>query len=278
MSDRISRRDFLKLAGVVSAGVMVGSYPVMIERYLIGVNTYHIPLRRLPPAFQGFTIVHLTDIHYGSLVPLKLVEYLVERANRLPKDVTVCTGDYVHKNDLPDPVDEVWPVLAGLRAPQGVYSVLGNHDHWADARRSMYWLRQSGQNLRQRAVSFERQGQRIWLGGVGDFWEDTPDIDAAFAGVPADECKLVLAHNPDTADLPRQTEIDLMISGHTHGGQVRLPFIGPLTLPVKNKRYSSGVIETPRQKLFISRGIGWAGLPVRFNCPPEIAVIVLEQG
>lgn len=278
MSDRLSRRDFLKLAGVVSVGAALGSYPVMIERYMIGVNTYHIPLRRLPPAFAGFTIVHLTDIHYGSLVPLKLVEYLVAQVNQMRKDITVCTGDYVHKNDLPDPVDEVWPALSELHAPHGVYSVLGNHDHWADTRRSMYWLRRSGQNLRQRAVSFERDGQRIWLGGVGDLWEDDPSVDAAFAGVPADECKLVLAHNPDTADQPRQTEIDLMISGHTHGGQVRLPFIGAPVLPVKNKLYSSGVIETPRQKLFISRGIGWAGYPVRFNCPPEIAVIVLEQG
>ncbi len=273
----LSRRDFLKLTGVVSAGALAASYPVMIERYLIGVNTYRIQLARLPEAFHGFTIVHLTDIHYGSLVPLELVAYIVRRTNSLPGDITVCTGDYVHKNDLPDPVDEVWPVLSQLEAPAGVYSVLGNHDHWASTRRSLYWLRRSGQNLRQRAVPIERGGQRIWLGGVGDLWEDAPSIDGAFQGLPPDECKLVLAHNPDTADLPRQTRIDLMISGHTHGGQVRLPFYGPLVLPVKNKRYSSGIIDTPDMKLFISRGIGWAGYPVRFNCPPEIAVLVLEK-
>jgi len=273
----LSRREFLKLSGVVSAGALAASYPVMIERYLIGVNTYRIPIARLPDAFHGFTIIHLTDIHYGSLVPLELVAYVVRRANNLRHDITVCTGDYVHKNDLPDPVNEVWPVLSRLEAPSGVYSVLGNHDHWASTRRSVYWLKQSKQNLRQQAVPIQRGGQRIWLGGVGDLWEDAPSIDDAFHGLPPGECKIVLAHNPDTADLPHQTRIDLMISGHTHGGQVRLPFLGPPVLPVKNKRYSSGIIDTQSMKLFISRGIGWAGYPVRFNCPPEIAMLVLEK-
>ena len=112
--------------------------------------------------------------------------------------------------------------------------------------------------------------------GVGDLWEDDIDIDEVLREVPKDECRIVLAHNPDSADSPYEGEVDLMISGHTHGGQVNVPFLGPPVLPVKNKSYSSGLVRTTKgQSLFISRGIGWAIYPVRFNCFPEIPILEL---
>lgn len=272
---RLTRRDFLKVTGVFAAGGLAISYPVMIERYLIGINHYTIPVRRLPPAFDGFTVVHLTDLHLDKLTPLPIIEYVIKQANHLKKDIIVLTGDYVHGMDVIDSVNQVWPVLMRAQAPQGVYAVLGNHDHWADTQRSNYWLRKSGFNLSHKAIPLERGGQRIWLGGTGDYWEDRQTIDEIFNGMPEDECKIVLAHNPDSADVPFQTRIDLMISGHTHGGQVRLPFVGALRLPVKNKIYSSGLVYNDRFPVFISRGIGYAIYPVRFNCPPEVAVMRL---
>ena len=254
----------------------MASYPVFIERYLIMVNRYRIPVPNLPQAYAGFRIVHLTDLHYGALVPLAVIRYVVSKANQIPRDAIVCTGDYVHERQATGQIDVVWPQLAQLVAPAGVYSVLGNHDHWADTGRSQHWLEESGQDLRHRAVSIVRDGQRIWLVGAGDLWEDHVSVDELCAGVPEDECRILLAHNPDTADTDYTTRVDLILSGHTHGGQVVLPFVGPPVLPVRNRAYSSGLVRSPRgTPVFISRGIGWAVYPVRFNCLPEIAILEL---
>jgi len=141
----------------------------------------------------------------------------------------------------------------------------------------MHWLVKTGQNIRHKSKFIERNGKKLWIGGAGDLWEDEIGIDTAFENVPQADCKIVLAHNPDTADEKFDSRINLMLCGHTHGGQVNIPFIGPPVLPVKNRRYSDGLIQTPKTPLFISKGIGWAVLPIRFNCYPEIAVLTLKK-
>ena len=257
------------------AGATLG-YSVLVERCAIQTNTYRISVPNLPSAFAGFRIVHLTDIHHGVLTPLSLVQSVVRRANRIRRDITVCTGDFVHARNTAAEIDAVWPVINTLDAPAGVYSVLGNHDHWADARRSRECLQRSGQDVSHRVAVIERNGSRIWLVGAGDLWEDHRNLDRELKDVPQSECRIVLAHNPDTADTAFTSRVDLMISGHTHGGQVCLPWAGPLVLPVQNKNYSSGLKQSLRgSSVFISRGIGWAVYPVRFNCYPEIAVLEL---
>jgi len=272
----ISRRRFLRLAGYTGIFGLVASYPVFIERYLVVTNTYRIPVPNLPQAFAGFRLVQLADLHYGFLVPQRLIRDVIARANRITRDVIVCTGDYVHKNRSIEQIDTVWPLMAELNAPSGVFSVLGNHDHWADTSRSQYWLSQTGQDLRHKVVQIERNGSRLWLVGAGDLWEDHRNLDDLMRKIPDSDCRLVLAHNPDTADTDFSSRVDLMISGHTHGGQVDIPFIGTPILPVRNKNYSSGLKTSLRgTKVFISKGIGWAVLPVRFNCLPEIAVLEL---
>ncbi len=272
---RITRKEFLKLAGAAGIGALAASYPFLIERYWIQTNLYRIRLPNLPRAFHGLRIVHLSDLHFGPLVPRLVMEYVVWQTNRLRRDLVVLTGDYVHTRNTTREIDGVWPMLSRLQAPLGVYAVLGNHDHWADLDRSLYWLERSGQGLRHRAVALERQGQRLWLGGAGDLWEDDLGIDQAFSVAPDQECKILLSHNPDSADEPYQARVDLILSGHTHGGQVKLPFLGALKLPVSNRGYVDGLLQARRSQLFISRGIGWAIVPVRFNCPPEIAVLEL---
>lgn len=272
----MTRRQFMRMGGVLGAAGLLASYPVCIERYLIFTNYYRIPVPNLPPAFSGIRIVHLTDLHYGLLVPLAVIRHVVQRANRLPRDLVVCTGDYVHERGATRQIDEVWPLLSHLTAPLGVYSVLGNHDHWADTGRSRQWLRETKQDLRHKVRAIEKDRQRLWLAGAGDLWEDHRNLDEILAGVPAADCRIVLAHNPDTADSAFSVRVDLMICGHTHGGQVNIPFVGPPVLPVRNKDYSSGLKISPRGLgVFISKGIGWAIYPVRFNCPPEIAVLEL---
>ncbi len=271
----MNRRTFLKFALYGGAVGLIGSYPVFIERNIVHVNRYKIPIANLPPAFHGFTIAHLTDLHLGFLVSESFIEELVHRTNGLRTDVIVCTGDYVHARNTIEEIEKVWPILSRLAAKDGVYSVLGNHDHWADSERSIYWLDRTGQNIRHGCKPIYRGGYRIFIGGAGDYWEDDLAIDKTFSCSDENECRVLLAHNPDSVDTNFSTPLSLVLSGHTHGGQVVVPFLGPPVLPVNNKDYSSGLITTPKTQLFISRGIGWAIYPVRFNCYPEIAVLEL---
>ena len=271
----LKRRRFLKFALSGSALLLVGAYPTFIERSLVSVNRYQIPVSGLPPSFHGYTIAHLTDLHLGFLVSENFVENVVNKTNQLKPDLIVCTGDYVHDRNTTKTIDRVWPMLSQLQAKDGVYSVLGNHDHWADTNRSQYWLERTGQNLRHTSKALYRGKERIVLGGAGDYWEDELGIDTAFASSDEHDYRILLAHNPDSADSTFQTPLSLVISGHTHGGQVVVPFYGPPVLPVQNKKYTSGLVQTEKTAVFISRGLGWALYPVRFNCPPEIALLEL---
>jgi predicted MPP superfamily phosphohydrolase len=274
----MNRRQFLKKAlwgGAATA--LVGTYPLFIERYIITVNYYTIPVPNLPYEFDGMRVIHLTDLHYGPLMPLGILDKVIHKTNELEKDIILCTGDYVRGAAAVRKIDGIWSVMAKLRAPEGVYTVLGNHDHWASTEQSVHCLNTSGHiNLRHKAVPLSRDGKTLWLGGAGDLWEDHVNLDQVLKDVPDDACRIVLAHNPDTADTDYTTRVDLMISGHTHGGQIRIPFIGPPWLPVKNKAYSSGFIRSQKTNVFISRGIGWAAFPMRFNCLPEIAILILS--
>jgi predicted MPP superfamily phosphohydrolase len=276
----MNRRQFLKKTLWGATGIaLVGSYPLSIERYIITVNHYAIPVPHLPREFEGLCIIHLTDLHYGPLMPLGILDKVIHKTNELTKDIVVCTGDYVRGDKAAERIDGIWSLLARLRAPEGVYTVLGNHDHWASTGQSLRWLNQSGhRNLRHRAVPLSRNGKTLWIGGAGDLWEDHKSLDQILQDVPHDACRIVLAHNPDTADTDYTSRVDLMISGHTHGGQIKLPVIGTPVLPVKNKAYTSGFIRSQKTNVFISRGIGWAALPVRFNCFPEIAILHITRG
>ena len=273
---KIHRRQFLMRIFSFGSLGLLASYPIFIERYIVRTNIYRVTVPNLPPNFSGLRIVHLSDLHYGFLVPLWFIQHVIDRSNQLKPDLIVCTGDYVHEKNSTTQIDQVWPILSQLTAPLGVYSVLGNHDHWADTDRSHYWLKRTGQDLRHKVVRIEREGQHFWLAGAGDFWEDHRNLDSLLDKVPDRDCRIILAHNPDTADTEYSSRVDLMIAGHTHGGQVMIPFVGTPVLPVRNKDYSSGLKHSPRGcKVFISKGIGWAVYPVRFNCFPEIAVLEL---
>lgn len=251
---------------------MLASYPVFIERSLVQINYYRIPVPVLPNEFNRLRVVHLTDLHLGFLVSASFIESVINKANRLKADIIVCTGDYVHARNSAKEIDTVWPIMMKLKAAYGVYSVLGNHDHWADTEKSLQWLEKSGQSVRHSSKEIYRGKSRIIIGGTGDYWEDELKIDRCFSNSDEGDCRILLTHNPDAIDTAFKTPLSLVLSGHTHGGQVSIPFYGPPVLPVKNKRYSSGLIETEKGNLFISKGIGWAIYPIRFNCYPEIAV------
>jgi predicted MPP superfamily phosphohydrolase len=267
---------YMKFAIYSGAVALMGSYPLFIERNTVRINRYKIPIADLPNSFHGFTLAHLTDLHFGFLVSKAFVEGIVQKINRLRTDVIVCTGDYVQARSTIEKIDEVWPILSKLKAKHGVYSVLGNHDHFADvANRSLYWLERTGQDIRHKCKPLCKGKDRIIIGGTGDYLKDKLEIDKTFSCSEEKDCRLLLSHNPDSLDTQFSTPLSLMISGHTHGGQVVIPFYGPPVLPVKNKNFKSGLIATPKTQLFISKGIGWSIFPVRFNCYPEIAILEL---
>ena len=274
----VSRRQFLRREfwGSVTAG---GAYAGLVEHRVVRTNHYRIPVPNLPESFVGLRIVHLTDLHYGCLVSRNFIKRVVRQANEIGGELIVCTGDYVRGHNTTEELDTVWPLLSELNAHKGVCAVLGNHDHWANTERSLHWLKETGFDLRRKKKALAKNGERLWIAGAGDLWEDHLRLDDILWDIPEEECRIVLAHNPDTADSSFTSRVDLMISGHTHGGQVVLPFIGAPILPVVNKTYSSGLKQSPNgTNVFISRGLGWAIAPVRFNCFPEIAVLELVRG
>ena len=271
------RRRFLKQAfkHTMVAGAACVVYPVLIERHIVLFNHYQIPVPNLPEAFRGYRIAHLTDIHYGNFISLTFLKGVLARVNQLHADAICLTGDYAHHHNAPKEVDAIWSLFSMLRAKDGIFAVLGNHDHWASETQSLKLLERSGFSVRHTCTYVTRGNSRLAFGGAGDFYEDIPGIDTAFLHSDNSDCRILLAHNPDTVDLPFETLISLTLSGHTHGGQVRIPFFGPIRVPVRNKRYVEGFIDTPQTGLFIARGIGGAVLPVRFDCYPEIAVLEL---
>jgi uncharacterized protein len=268
----MNRRQFIKVACYGGTAALLAGYPVFIERNWVQINNYRLSVPSLPKAFNGFRVVHLTDLHLGYLVSESFIREVIHKANRLKPDIIVCTGDYVHASNTTKEIDTVWPILSTLKARYGVYSILGNHDHWADTEKSLQWLQRTGQSVRHTCKPIYRGKERILIGGAGDYWEDELNIDLSFSSSDEGDCRILLTHNPDSVDTDFETPLALILSGHTHGGQVSIPFLGPPVLPVKNKKYASGLIETEKGPLFISKGIGWTIYPIRINCYPEIAV------
>ncbi|MEW6428218.1 MAG: metallophosphoesterase [Thermodesulfobacteriota bacterium] len=272
-----TRRLFLEKTFKGLALLAMG-YPFAIERSALRTNHYRLPVPNLPPAAQGLTIVHLTDLHCGGpFMPAAYAGSLVRKANAIGGDLIVCTGDFVNIDTADEDIVRVWKALGGLRARLGSYFVLGNHDHWANHQMSLDLLAASGGNLRHRALRIDFGGDAIWLGGAGDLYEDAPGVNQAFRNTPQGECRILLAHNPDIVDFLGAERVDAVLAGHTHGGQVALPLIGAPFLPVRNKRFAQGVAQQGRTTVYVSRGIGCTTLPARLNCPPEISVLHLAQ-
>lgn len=262
--------------GLLAAVALVLLYGIFVERYLVRFPRYRIAVPGLPAAFHGTTIVHISDAHLSTLVPAWFLKRLFEKVAAIDKDLIVTTGDNVLGHEVPERVAAAWDLLGKLEAPRGVYSVLGNCDHWGHDALSKRLLAESGQDVRGKAVAIEKDGQRLWIAGAGDFLEEHIPLDEVLKDVPEGDFRIVLAHNPDTADTEFSARVDLLLAGHTHGGQVELPFIGIPMLPVKNKDYSYGLKTSPKGfPVFISKGIGWGIFPGRLNCLPEIPILEL---
>jgi uncharacterized protein len=286
-----SRRRFLVGGARVAVAGFGGvtAYGMFVEPRWFQVSRRTFPLRGLPAELNGLRIVQLTDIHHGPCLSLGYVRSVVGATNALKPDLILLTGDYVHRSRAY--TEPVVRELAELRAGVGVVGVLGNHDWWEGAQEMMRCFAKAGIPLvdndrlfvtRDRAL-VRRADEGLCVAGIGDYRED-PRLSFADAlgGVPADVPRLLLSHNPDAAEdqtfLNSRLRVDLMLSGHTHGGQCWVPGLGtPITASEFGAKYASGLVRGPACPVFVSRGIGTTVLPIRFGVPPEVAVIELRS-
>lgn len=237
------------------------------------IEEVRIELKRLPKNLDNFKIVHLSDIHHSPFTDLQHIKNAVEIANDLEPDMFVLTGDFVsHESEYIAPMAEV---LGGLESEFGIHACLGNHDHWTDADLVTQMLRGEGVNvLVNEGFRFTARDASFWLCGVDDHMAGKTDIPAALKGSFPDEMKLLLAHNPVIIRQAARQRVDLMLSGHTHGGQVKIREKQKKILA--RRRLTSGLHQRRQTQIYITRGIGTVVLPVRYQCPPEISLIELK--
>ncbi|MFI5279521.1 MAG: metallophosphoesterase [Gemmatimonadales bacterium] len=240
--------------------------------------TEHVEIRLegLGAPFAGYRIAFLTDLHISPLVPRWWLDRAVRAALALEPQLIVLGGDYI--DDDPHYVHNISEVLRPLRALDGVVGVLGNHDHYVDAPGVREQLKKAGvRELLNEPIIVKRGGSELAITGVGDLERDVIDFDRALAGVAGDVPRIALSHWPDVfAHWPAELRLDLMLAGHTHGGQAFLPILGPPWVPSQfGFRYLAGHIREGKRQLYVSRGVGASGVPFRWGCPPELTLLVL---
>ena len=275
MKFRMTRRKFVRvLIGADVASVGGVGYSLCEAGWLHTVeDTLVAP--KLPQAFHGARVAFLTDIHHGPYTSLSYVEKIVERTQQLAPNLILLGGDYVlHRRKYIAPC---FRALEKLRAPLGVFGVLGNHDHMTSASETRTAMRSAGiADLTNTGHWIEKSGQRLRIAGVGDLWKDTQDLAPALRGVMSEDACILLSHNPDYVETLNDTRVGLVLSGHTHGGQVVLPLFGAPIVPSRyGQKYLRGLVRTPWTQVFVSRGLGTITPPMRFCCRPEINLITL---
>jgi predicted MPP superfamily phosphohydrolase len=222
------------------------------------------------------------DLHFGPYTGKAQVEHAVRLALSLKPDLTILTGDFVshalfHPNGPEDArhAEPCAQVLQQLTSTP-IVAILGNHDHWNGADIVTESLESHRiPVLRNQSMPLERDGQRLWIAGVDDVYEQANDLDKALVGVPRDETTIVAVHEPDFADETALHPVDLQLSGHSHGGQVWIPGLGAPILPALAKKYPIGLNRVRDLQVYTNRGIGMVSPPVRLNCPPEVTLITL---
>ncbi|MHB1132728.1 MAG: metallophosphoesterase [Chloroflexota bacterium] len=270
-------RTALATLGVVLAlGLGVAAYAFLVEPRRVVVDHVVVTLPCLPPSFSGLRVVQLSDLHLGEGNGLEITRAAITQTLALRPDVVVLTGDYVSTlaNGEAALLREE---LSRLAAPLGVYAVLGNHDRWSSGTRVSAAVRAAGVTLlHNESVALRRGEEALYLVGVDDPWVGQADLPAALADVPAAGCTVLLAHEPDWADeVALVNRVALQLSGHTHGGQARLPFV-PRILPPLGHRYPEGLNRAGDLQVYTNRGLGTVIVAARFNCPPEVTLLELR--
>jgi predicted MPP superfamily phosphohydrolase len=265
------------LGSLVVAGGALTSYAANIEPHWPEIVRLELPLARLPRGLDGLTIAQLSDIHAGHFVgPAKIRRY-VDMVHALRPDIVAITGDMFHAGAV-----SAWMCaaeLSALHAPLGVYVVPGNHERHVPPEVGELPFRRAGLTvLANTAERIQVDGDALWMVGVDDVIMRRGNVQQALRGVPDEACKVLLVHEPDVADQASRYPIDLQLSGHTHGGQIRVPGLGALLLPVMGRKYPIGLYNVDGMWVYTNRGLGVNRPALRFNCRPEITLFTLRSG
>jgi hypothetical protein len=237
----------------------------------------HYP--RLTQGFSGYRVLHLSDLHLGSWLNQERLAAIVDQANDLRPDLIAFTGDFVDDSNPTGP-ELIRRELSRLKARDGVFSVMGNHDHWAGPDAVLEALTAAGiRDIGNQAHQLATRAGKLSIAGIDLLQEGGDRLDLVRqAHVPAD-FSLILCHEPDFADLSAQTGLfDLQLSGHSHAGQIALPRFGRLYLPNYARRYPYGLYDLPGLRLYTTSGLGTTGLELRWNAPAEMALLTLQRG
>jgi uncharacterized protein len=281
-----SRRDFLKLLKVTAMEMSLlaiggAGYGFWVEPNWLQVEKVNLNLPRLGPAFHGLRIVQISDIHMGGWMNAKRLQRVADLVLHQKPDVLLLTGDFlighIFDQNSEQHLQDLIEILSLLAKSVPSYAILGNHDYWTNASAVREMLRSCGiTDLTNSVFTITRGSERLHICGVDDIWEGDVRLDQVIDkltdGVPA----ILLAHEPDFADVSsKSSRFDLQLSGHSHGGQVVMPFYGPLVLPYLGQKYPSGLYQVGEMLQYTNRGVGMINPPVRFNCAPEITLFTL---
>jgi uncharacterized protein len=280
---KINRRRFLQISALAASGCLIG-YAGLWDRHHLEVVEQAIRLRRLPEAFHGLRLVQVSDIHYDEYAEPSFIREMVRRINTLHPDVVVLTGDFVTDGVQPRHLSArlSYPcaeILSGIQCPHR-FASLGNHDTLVGWEVVVDALKVHGiPTLLNSSLPVERDGARLWFAGIRSSSEDFPELHEAMPALASpNEPVILLAHEPDYALHAAKYGVDLMLSGHTHGGQIRLPIFGTpgSMLPRGGRLFVRGYFNVGPLQLYVNRGIGTVTVPMRFRCPPEISMFTLQ--
>ena len=273
----MNRRNFLRaaLAATLPGAATAASYG-LYEAGWVEVVRPTLKLPRLPKAFDGMTVAFLTDLHHGPFTSLDYIISVVRTTLALRPDLILLGGDYSLKDGKY--IRPCFDVLAGLRAPLGVFGVLGNHDYWHGLEETRAGFESAGiGELTNRGVWLERGCSRVRLAGIDDLWMGRVHVEAAVGDATPDDACLLLSHNPDVAEKLRDPRVGLILSGHTHGGQVVFPGGAPFVPSHYGQKYLHGVCHAPTTTVYVSRGLGCTSIPIRFGSRPELTLVTVRS-
>ena len=285
---RITRRGFLKFLGyglIDLALLSIGgvAYDVWVERGSFSVETIPLSLKRLPQVFSGLRLAQISDIHMGGWMNPDRFQHVADLVKAERPDLLFITGDFLLGHHFSgaekQAILDLIPVLSSLAESIPTFAVLGNHDYWTSSEAIRQMLFSCGITDQTNTVfTLTREQASLHLCGVDDIWRGNVRLDEVIAKLDDDSAAILLAHEPDFADVSAATgKFDLQISGHTHGGQVNLPLFGPPVRPYLGQKYPIGLYKVRDMSQYTNRGVGMARLPVRFNCPPEISIFELHS-
>ena len=276
---RLTRRQFI--GGVIATPLLgisaASAYARLIEPYHYLITETDIFIKNLPQRFEGFRITQLTDIHHSDILGIDEVQRVVHLAQQTNPNMFVLTGDYT--TTYRRYIEPCAEALSRLNAPEGVWAVLGNHDHYTDPElTTRAFQRHHITVLNNLNTSVQNGPDTLQLAGIDDWSWNGTDWKKAFEGLDNQLPTILLSHQPAVLEFPQTQQMSLILSGHTHGGQIKLPWLGPIArFATKDLKYAQGLFRYGEVQLYVSSGTGVIGLPIRMGVRPEITVLRLMR-